>query len=374
LKYILRLSILGVILFTSSISFGQNDDSTQKIDTTQKFIRNPNLFGLPLVFFTPETGWGGGVAGGFTFLLPNEPEDGRRSNVQLAFSYTERNQILVFLPFKTYWNKSVDQFYGELGYFDFSDLFYPVGNEHDEKVQESFEEEYRFTYPRIRLNYLRRVDKKNYVGLRWWFDDLSITETEEGGILDEGNLLGSDGGFVTGAGLLYQFDTRDDINYTKEGTFFEMVLYMSDAIIGSDFNHRKIYLDYRKFWSKNKHVFAFNGYSRLTFGNVPFDELSLLGGAKRMRGYYEGFYRDKLMGVVQGEYRFPLYKRFSGVAFTSFGMVTDKFSNIESEYIRPSGGVGLRFLLAPKDNLNIRVDYGIGRNTSGFYLTVGEAF
>ena len=80
------------------------------------------------------------------------------------------------------------------------------------------------------------------------------------------------------------------------------------------------------------------------------------------------------MGVVQAEYRFPIYWRFSGVAFTSFGMVTDRFSNVKSDYIRPTGGFGLRFLLVPKDNLNIRIDYGFGNNTNEFYLTVGEAF
>ncbi len=368
MKKNLRYLILIVFAFTSTIAF------CQKIDSTQKFLRKKNLFGIPLVFFTPETGWGGGVAGGMTFLLPKEPDDGRRSQIQLAFSYTERNQILAYFPFTSYWNNSINQAYGELGYFDFSDLFYPIGNQFDEKEQATFEEEYRFTYPRIRLNYLRRIDNKNYLGVRYWFDNLTITETEENQLLSRGDILGSEGGIITGAGLIYQLDTRDNINYATKGQYFETVLYLSDGILGSEFNHRKIYLDYRKFWSKNKHIFALNGYSRLTFGNVPFDELSLLGGAKRMRGYYEGFYRDKLMGVVQGEYRFPIYWRFSGVAFTSFGMVTDKFSNIESEYIRPSGGVGLRFMLVPKDNLNIRIDYGFGRNTSGFYLTVGEAF
>ena len=53
-----------------------------------QFFNEKKFIGLPLVFRTPETGWGGGVAGGLTFRLPKEPKDGRRSQVQLSFAYT----------------------------------------------------------------------------------------------------------------------------------------------------------------------------------------------------------------------------------------------------------------------------------------------
>ena len=362
--------LIFLLLFFASVSnlFSQKSDST-------KLVRDSKLFGLPLIFFTPETGWGGGVAGGFSFLMHGEKDDGRRSQVQLDFAYTTREQLLLFFPFKLYWNESVDQAYGEIGYFDFTDKFFPIGNEFNEKEQAEFEESYRFNYPRIRLNYLRRVDKKNYLGLRYWFDDFEMTQTEANGVLAMGDIAGSAGGIITGTGLIYQFDTRDHINYTSEGTFFEGVLYASEKWMGSDFRHQRIYLDYRKFFTlRPNHILALNAYGRMNFGNTPFDDLALFGGSKRMRGYFEGFYRDNHMAVLQAEYRFPIYWRFSGVGFTSFGTVTDKISNIESKYIRPSGGVGLRFMLVPKDKLNLRIDYGIGRNTSGFYLTVNESF
>jgi len=369
---LLKKALLFLVLLAPIIQLFGQDTLFNKKD---KFFNDPKLIGFPLVFRTPETGWGGGAGGGLTFRLPGEPENGIRSQIQLSFAYTEFKQILLFFPFRVYWNQSKNQAYGEIGYFDFSDRFYPVGNEFDEEEQQSFEENYRYNYPRIRLNYLRKVSNSSFVGLRYWFDDLTITEKEAGGILETGDLIGTNGGFITGSGLLYQFDTRDNVNYSSEGAYFESVLYWAAPFLGSDFNHRKIYLDYRKFFSlPGKQVLALNAYSRLTFGDVPFDELSLLGGAKRMRGYFEGFYRDKHYGVLQAEYRFPIYKRFSGVAFTSFGAVTDKFSNLKGEYIRLSGGAGLRFVLLPEDKLTLRVDYGLGQNTSGFYLTVGEAF
>jgi len=361
---------LFIFLFTivSTVLYAQESDST-------KLIRDTELYGLPLLFYTPETGWGGGAAGGFSFLMYGEKDDGRRSQIQLDFAYTLRNQLLVFFPFRLYWNESIDEAYGELGYRDFSDRFYPIGNQHSEKEQKHFEETYRFSYPRIRLNFLRGFHHKHYFGGRYWFDNLRIPETEEGGLLASGEIAGSRGGIITGVGAIYQYDTRDHINFATKGTFFEGVLFSSEKWMGSDFRHQRIYLDYRRFIElREKHILALNAYGRMNFGTVPFDDLALFGGAKRMRGYFEGFYRDMHMAVVQAEYRFPIYWRFGGVAFTSFGALSDKLSNFQSKYIRPSGGVGLRFMLVPHDKLNIRADFGMGRNTSGFYLTVNEAF
>ncbi|WP_431455062.1 hypothetical protein, partial [Enterococcus faecalis] len=38
----------------------------------------------------------------------------------------------------------------------------------------------------------------------------------------------------------------------------------------------------------------------------------------------------------------------------------------------PSAGVGYRFEFKPR--VNVRLDYGIGNGSSGFYFQVGEAF
>ncbi|MBD3386034.1 hypothetical protein GF407_14050 [candidate division KSB1 bacterium] len=37
-------------------------------------------------------------------------------------------------------------------------------------------------------------------------------------------------------------------------------------------------------------------------------------------------------------------------------------------------GLGLRFQLNPKENINVRLDFGFGKESSGLYLAIGEAF
>jgi hypothetical protein len=56
------------------------------------------------------------------------------------------------------------------------------------------------------------------------------------------------------------------------------------------------------------------------------------------------------------------------------GSVTDHWSNWQANYLRYTLGAGLRFALLPADKIRLRFDVGLGKNTSAFYLTVGEAF
>ena len=83
---------------------------------------------------------------------------------------------------------------------------------------------------------------------------------------------------------------------------------------------------------------------------------------------------DRQLAAAQLEYRFPIYKRFAGVAFAAMGSVTHRWSNWQSDYLRYTLGGGLRFVLLPEDKIRLRFDIGVGKNTSAFYLTVGEAF
>ena len=47
-----------------------------------------------------------------------------------------------------------------------------------------------------------------------------------------------------------------------------------------------------------------------TSGDVPFYDLALLGGEDRMRGYYKGALRDKVLFDTQVEYRMPVWNIF----------------------------------------------------------------
>jgi len=39
-----------------------------------------------------------------------------------------------------------------------------------------------------------------------------------------------------------------------------------------------------------------------------------------------------------------------------------------------AGGIGLRFVVEPKNGLMLRLDYGVGKDVDAIYVSVGEAF
>ena len=99
-----------------------------------------------------------------------------------------------------------------------------------------------------------------------------------------------------------------------------------------------------------------------------------LGGEELLRGYYGGRYRERNLLAVQAEYRAHVWWRFGAVGFVSAGRVSHDLSDMDFSGFKPAVGLGLRFLLAPDEGLNLRADFGFGKESSGFYLGLGEVF
>lgn len=57
----------------------------------------------------------------------------------------------------------------------------------------------------------------------------------------------------------------------------------------------------------------------MLLNTAPFNALSLLGGSRRLRGYYEGRYRDQNSALVQAELRVDVFKRLGAVVFGGVG-------------------------------------------------------
>ena len=361
----IRFFLLIIFVLLAQYSSGQD---TAPLDTTAE--RRNRLFALPVVFYTPETQLGFGAAGIYAFNFRGDNPEARSSSVQTVLAYTLNNQLLVNFPFTLFLDNGNYYTYGEVGYYRYIYQFYGVGNE----IDPDGEETYRVNFPRIRFTALKRVLPKWYFGLRYWFDDYQIVETTEGGLLATEDITGSRGGIISGPGVATLFDTRDNVFYATDGWYIETLLQRNADWTGSDFNYTSITADVRTYFLTHwNHVVALNAYGVLQSGNVPFNELALLGGSRRMRGYFEGQYREQNLLTMQVAYRAPLFWRIGAVAFVSYGGVgpqtTDALQNL-----RYAVGGGLRFLIDQKRKINLRLDAGFGKNTSGYYLTIGEAF
>ena len=355
-------------LFIESQAF--NGEPMPQDSTKEK--RN-SLSGFPIVYFTPETDWAFGATGVYAFRFKGMSDESRPSQVTLAGAYTLNKQVLLFIPFQLFWNEAKWNWFGEVGYYRYNYFYYGIGN--DARAED--EEIYDVNFPRLRLNAMHRIFPKAYGGLRYWYDGYDITGIKQDGLLDSNRPTGTEGGTISGLGPVFNYDSRDNIFAATEGHYIEAAALFSNSGIGSDFDYTKYTVDVRKFIAlgqSKKTVLALNAYGEFSAGEVPFYQLGLLGGGKRMRGYLEGRFRDRQYALVQAEYRFPLFWRLSAVVFAGTGGVGPQVGDIFSE-LRYSYGGGLRFLLNEEERINVRVDYGIGQQgNSGFYLTIGEAF
>ncbi|VCY17266.1 hypothetical protein BANRA_05277 [Klebsiella pneumoniae] len=97
--------------------------------------------------------------------------------------------------------------------------------------------------------------------------------------------------------------------------------------------------------------------------------MPLLGSDERMRGYYRGATgikgRQRPAGIP------PAAHGGTGLSHGP-GTMGPSLSSLNNGRWLPSAGVGYRFEFKPR--VNVRLDYGIGNGSSGFYFQVGEAF
>lgn len=164
----------------------------------------------------------------------------------------------------------------------------------------------------------------------------------------------------------------------RNGYFAELGLLNYFNKLGSRYHFTGVNTDIRSFKALNKRdVLALQFTGNFYSGNVPFNQMALMGGETIMRGYYFGRYRDKNMLAGQAEYRllpFPFSKRIGATVFASTAVVAPSISSFRADNLKVSGGAGLRYLLFPKKDIFMRFDVGVTKEGPGFYFFTGEAF
>ncbi|MCB2376270.1 outer membrane protein assembly factor [Hymenobacter sp. BT635] len=342
-------------------------------------FRRVALIPLPLVYYTPETRLAYGAAITATLRFRRDATDtlARPSQLTVGAAYTQNRQLLLYLPFQLFYDHNRYYAYGEAGYYRYTYFFFGVGR------QEVARELYGVNFPRVRLNVFRRLLQlpgrgKLYAGLRYQYEDYRVTTTEPGGLLAAGSVAGSQGSRLTGGGLGLFYDARDKVLFPRRGWVADVTVLPGQRAVGAGqrtTRFSRYAADVASYHALTpRAVLALNYAASFTAGTAPFNALSLLGGTRRLRGYYEGRYRDQNAALLQAELRFDVYRRLGAVAFGGVGTLGDDQTLLRLRQPKAAYGAGLRFVLNRRDHLNLRVDYGLGRQSGGLYLTVGEAF
>jgi hypothetical protein len=93
--HFIKIGLCALLFLFSHLAVGQND-------ITNDSIKKNSLFGVPIIFFSPETDWAFGATGIYAFRFKNEKPASRPSQLTLGFAYTLNKQILFYLPYQLF--------------------------------------------------------------------------------------------------------------------------------------------------------------------------------------------------------------------------------------------------------------------------------
>lgn len=343
------------------------------LDTTES--SSGKLVVYPMAAYAPETSWELGFASLYIFKAKGNPEN-RLSEISGLTFFTLENQYGLWFDHAIYSDQSKWFFLGRIRVQSFPLKYHGIGMDTPEDYLALVDANQILIKERV----LREIKKDFYIGLETDFQRMSRVDfrpSEAGPNFDLP--LGYEGSTNLGLGLGLVYDNRHNVLNVRKGFFAELA-YLNYNEAWSTFGFEGITADTRIFRPIGKNnVLAWQAIGQFYSGNVPFNQLSLLGGDSMMRGYYLGRFRDKNQIATQLEFRMlplPLgfSKRIGAAVFAGTGTVFPDFSRAAINKVVWSAGGGLRFLLFPKKDIYTRFDVAFTEEGSGFYLFIGEAF
>ncbi len=333
--------------------------------------KGARLLPLPILFYTPETRLAGGASLLYFYRDSGADQTLRPSTVSLLAIYTQERQFTAQLGGELYPLHGLYRIEGSILGERYPSKFFGIGN----FTASAQEEAYTVKRLGVDLSVMRHVVDGARAGVVVRWEKSSIVNRMPGGLLAGGTVPGGTESTVSGAGVQVSWDTRENIFAPTSGNFTTASVVSFGRFLGGTNVFTKFKLDARQYVAPMaEQVLALQFIGVLIDGTAPFRELARVGGSSTLRGYYEGRYRDDDVAVLQAEYRVPIIGRLGAVAFAGAGEVAHRPGDFSLRGLWFAGGIGLRFAYNPTERLNIRLDMGWGNNSSGLYITAGEAF
>jgi hypothetical protein len=326
---------------------------------------------LPVLFYAPETSVG--LAAGMVIFddAPAPPDRPRRDDqVTLLFEGTVRKQFGVDLEGVKYWRDGRYRLTEEAFVTRFPNYFWGVGNDTPNAARDLYTQQ----MANARTSFSTRVWEEIYIG-----EAVSVGHYRTAGVTPGGSVDGyleahPSSGMLFGGGPILKRDTRDDAMGPHRGSLTSVSATFFNKGFVSAYSYQVWEVDQRNYIPLGGTVLGWQAYGAYVPGTPPLDEMPALGGGSRLRGYYEGRFRDHLYLMTQLEWRVRVWQRLSVAPFGAVGNVFPNFSSISADRNKLAGGMGVRVNLKKERDLNIRLDFAATPISTGFYLNLGEAF
>lgn len=351
-----------VLLLLLCFTAGQAQDTVRGVFPIRKNIL------LPAVSYAPETSLALGVLG--THLHKKDSAT-NLSHITVTVLYTFKNQFLMQTDLASFSRGNRWLTLANVNLSTYATYFYGIGNETSNANKTLI----NYRNWQGSACFLRRITNHFYGGVKSYYSQFDQVEKADGSKPLPDTLTGSTGSTTVAGGICLLFDSRDNPNSTRKGWYIEANGLSTIAAFGSEYDFRMLDVDIRKFVTLPLgSVLALQVLASGKTGDVPFLELSQLGGSNMMRGLYTGRYRDKDLVAEQIEWRRMFLPRWGMVLFGGLGKVGNDLSSLSRNDWQNSFGFGIRRVLSPKFRLNLRADAGWGNGSANFYVNIGEAF
>ena len=334
--------------------------------------KKSHIYAYPYAFYTPETkfAFGGGVI--FNFFTSDKGD--KPSQALLGGYYSTNHNFYASLNTHIY-DKN-NHYHPWIYVAKIVDKFYGIGNNTEDIGELAF-----YHAQKIGMEIEAEKYVKHFIfGVVFNWSSWNINDKLDNPYLSAGNIIGSEGGYTSGFGLSFGIDTRDFVFLPTKGIYHEFKFTHYNKYFGGDFIFTKYRADlrgYRTFF--NKLIAGWQLFGEGITGDAPFYYLPALGGSERMRGYYEGRFRDNfyLTGQIEAGMLFHIFNRlnrFGAVVFASFGGVAHEIDAFNIPGIKTTYGFGVGYMLDEKNRTVLRADLGFGKDTFGLYFAAGLPF
>lgn len=350
---------------------GQDDAEHLFRTDTVMVSKKVQIIGLPLIFYTPETSFGGGGGLQLFFNSSRDEYNLRVSNLFASAIYTANKQMMLNLKPQIYLYRGNVYLESDILYKIYPNSFWGIGGD----TPESNLERYNMQSFIASVALLKRIPPMLNFGFEYSFEKHVMLETLAGGLLENGEIPGSKGATVAGLSFVLNFDDRDNIYSTVGGNYLTFKGGFSSRTFGADYSFNHYLLDLRKYLTlAGKHTLALQAYLNAQTGNIPFQSLAWLGGPERNRGFFKGRYMDESYLLLQSEFRWRFHPRLHLNGFASLGQVSNTIASV-FDHPKFSGGIGIRYKILKSNPTLIRMDLGVNQyGETGIYFGVNEAF
>ncbi|WP_281544574.1 BamA/TamA family outer membrane protein [Grimontia sp. SpTr1] len=322
---------------------------------------------LPGPFVNPEQGFGFGVAAVGLYAPSDWVETTPYSTVAVKSYVSTSGSYGLGVENRTYLNGDTLRLLADGWISHAPGYYWGIGRDAAENSDNKTKQQAQILKlsPKVSYQFL----SESYITVGWDFQRL--THQESDGPILSGSAL--DDAISSGAVMALEYDSRDFEPNPERGRLVSAEWVSYRDAFGSDFNYDRFTLNYREYQRLSKDsILAWDIYGQGVTGDVPWYAYSELGSDKRMRGYYIGQYRDRYQLSAQMEWRHQFNARHGMVTWVGAGNIAPDADALFDNSWLPTAGIGYRFAFKPR--INVRFDFGIGKDSSGFYFHINEAF